>query len=219
MLLSTVHSVRCNYFYIWLLQWPKSWEVIERQTPALCTAPCEYIDFLNIFSPIFYSILVQLITNVVFVCWPDWRFQHRGIPYVSKDRHSRIEAIGNFLSENDHYDVVSLQEVWTEHDYQKIKKLAENVLPYAHYFYRCESHMRFEMGDEQIYVYFNFLVASLVQACAFYRNIRLWPHCFMHGRWMDMFIAFSTVTGLVAKALAFVKYWPMVILSTFTSHT
>lgn len=63
-------------------------------------------------------------------------FLDRGIPYISKDRHLRIEAIGNFLAENSQYDVVSLQEVWTEYDYQKIKKLAENVLPYAHYFYR-----------------------------------------------------------------------------------
>lgn len=60
----------------------------------------------------------------------------RGIPYVSKDRELRMEAIGNFFAENECYDVISLQEVWTEHDYQVIRKAAENHLPFAHYFYR-----------------------------------------------------------------------------------
>lgn len=60
----------------------------------------------------------------------------RGIPFVSKDRELRMEAIGNFLAENEQYDVVSLQEVWTEHDYQFIRKIAEKQLPFSHYFYR-----------------------------------------------------------------------------------
>lgn len=48
----------------------------------------------------------------------------------------RMQAIGNFFAENDKYDVISLQEVWTEHDYQLIRKLAEKYLPFSHYFYR-----------------------------------------------------------------------------------
>lgn len=60
---------------------------------------------------------------------------YRGIPYVSKDRQLRVEAIGEYLAEGN-FDVVSLQEVWSEHDYQYLKKRTENVLPYAHYFYR-----------------------------------------------------------------------------------
>lgn len=60
----------------------------------------------------------------------------RGIPYVSKDRGIRMEAIGKFFAENDKYDVISLQEVWTEHDYQLLRQAAEKNLPYSHYFYR-----------------------------------------------------------------------------------
>lgn len=60
----------------------------------------------------------------------------RGIPWVSKDRHIRIEAIGNYLFENSKYDVISMQEVWTENDYQLLKLTIENVFPYSHYFYR-----------------------------------------------------------------------------------
>lgn len=60
----------------------------------------------------------------------------RGIPYVSKDRGIRMQAIGDFFAENTNYDVISLQEVWTEHDYQLLRKAAEKNLPFAHYFYR-----------------------------------------------------------------------------------
>jgi mRNA deadenylase 3'-5' endonuclease subunit Ccr4 len=34
------------------------------------------------------------------------------------------------------YDIVCLQEVWSENDFIHIKKLTHNVLPYSHYFYR-----------------------------------------------------------------------------------
>jgi sphingomyelin phosphodiesterase 2 len=34
------------------------------------------------------------------------------------------------------YDIVCLQEVWSENDYVDIKKLTHRVLPYSHYFYR-----------------------------------------------------------------------------------
>lgn len=63
-------------------------------------------------------------------------FYKRGIPYVSKDRDLRMQAIGNFLAENEKFDIVSLQEVWTECDYQLIRKIAEKSLPFSHYFYR-----------------------------------------------------------------------------------
>lgn len=60
---------------------------------------------------------------------------YRGIPYISKDRHLRIDAIGKFLAFGN-YDVVVLQEVWTEGDYELIKKNTENTFSYTHYFYR-----------------------------------------------------------------------------------
>lgn len=46
-----------------------------------------------------------------------------------------MKAIGEELSKGD-FDVVSLQELWSESDYQYLKKVTETVLPFAHYFYR-----------------------------------------------------------------------------------
>lgn len=54
---------------------------------------------------------------------------------MSKDRDIRIAAIGDELASGK-YDIVSLQEVWSESDYQSLKKITAKVLPYAHYFYR-----------------------------------------------------------------------------------
>jgi sphingomyelin phosphodiesterase 2 len=33
------------------------------------------------------------------------------------------------------YDIISLQEVWSEYDYQKIKSRISSQFPYSHYFY------------------------------------------------------------------------------------
>lgn len=63
-------------------------------------------------------------------------FVFRGIPYFSKDRGIRMEAIGKFFAENNNFDVISLQEVWTEHDYELLRQAAEKNLPYSHYFHR-----------------------------------------------------------------------------------
>ncbi|XP_039440252.1 putative neutral sphingomyelinase [Culex pipiens pallens] len=57
-----------------------------------------------------------------------------GIPYVSKDRAVRVEAIGEVLASGN-YDIVSLQEVWSESDYRYLKERAAAALPFAHYFY------------------------------------------------------------------------------------
>ncbi|XP_052865505.1 putative neutral sphingomyelinase isoform X1 [Anopheles cruzii] len=57
-----------------------------------------------------------------------------GIPYVSKDREVRVKAIGDVLASGN-YDLVSLQEVWSDSDYQYLRQRVENVLPFCHYFY------------------------------------------------------------------------------------
>ncbi|XP_058452965.1 putative neutral sphingomyelinase [Malaya genurostris] len=57
-----------------------------------------------------------------------------GIPYISKDRSVRVVAIGDVLASGN-YDIVSLQEVWSDSDYQYLKNRVEGVLPFAHYFY------------------------------------------------------------------------------------
>ncbi|XP_043255982.1 putative neutral sphingomyelinase [Colletes gigas] len=59
-------------------------------------------------------------------CW--------GIPYVSKDRKARIEAIAEkFTVEN--YDIICLQEVWSVEDFKMIKTKIQEQLPYSHYFH------------------------------------------------------------------------------------
>jgi len=47
-------------------------------------------------------------------CW--------GLKILSKFRLERMEAIGHFLK-GSNYDIVLLQEVWTEGDFQTIKTL------------------------------------------------------------------------------------------------
>lgn len=59
-------------------------------------------------------------------CW--------GLAIVSKNRKNRIKAIAKFLS-NSQYDVVCLQELWVDRDYNLIKDEVAEVLPYSHYFY------------------------------------------------------------------------------------
>lgn len=59
-------------------------------------------------------------------CW--------GIPGISKNRMIRMNAIAEELALGK-YDIVCLQEVWSENDFIHIKKLTHNVLPYSHYFY------------------------------------------------------------------------------------
>jgi hypothetical protein len=59
----------------------------------------------------------------------------RGIPKVSKDRDIRIRAIAAELACNK-YDIVCLQEVWKNDDFELIKSVVFEALPYAHYFYR-----------------------------------------------------------------------------------
>ncbi|XP_013113184.1 putative neutral sphingomyelinase [Stomoxys calcitrans] len=57
-----------------------------------------------------------------------------GIPFVSSDRAERMQQIGQELSSGK-YDIVSLQEVWTEKDSLLLQELTKAILPYAHYFY------------------------------------------------------------------------------------
>ncbi|XP_030767188.1 putative neutral sphingomyelinase [Sitophilus oryzae] len=59
-------------------------------------------------------------------CW--------ALAVVSKNRKSRILAIAEVLSSSE-FDVVCLQEIWTDRDYQLIRNIVSSVLPYSHYFY------------------------------------------------------------------------------------
>ncbi|TDG47170.1 hypothetical protein AWZ03_006435 [Drosophila navojoa] len=57
-----------------------------------------------------------------------------GIPLVSSNRAPRIEAISKELSSGQ-YDIVSLQEVWSQHDSEQLQQSTASVLPYSHYFH------------------------------------------------------------------------------------
>lgn len=57
-----------------------------------------------------------------------------GIPLISAHRNDRIEAIGCMLASGD-YDLVSLQEVWSQDNYKTLKEKVKDKLPYTHYFY------------------------------------------------------------------------------------
>ncbi|KAL1920253.1 uncharacterized protein VTP21DRAFT_1399 [Calcarisporiella thermophila] len=59
-------------------------------------------------------------------CW--------GLKYVSKQRKQRIAAIADYLAASE-YDVVGLQEVWVQEDYQLIRHVTAQRFPFAKYFY------------------------------------------------------------------------------------
>lgn len=46
-----------------------------------------------------------------------------------------MRAIAEYLASNS-YDVVCLQEVWTDADFNLIREKTVGNLPYSHYFYR-----------------------------------------------------------------------------------
>lgn len=59
----------------------------------------------------------------------------RGIPFISKDREARMNAIADELASGT-YDIVCLQEVWSIDDFKLISTKTERRLPYSHYFFR-----------------------------------------------------------------------------------
>lgn len=61
-------------------------------------------------------------------CW--------GLKYLSKYRAERLSEIGNLLAAyQPQLDIVGLQECWTNHDYQAIRTITKNVLPYGKFYH------------------------------------------------------------------------------------
>jgi hypothetical protein len=62
-------------------------------------------------------------------CW--------GLPYISSHRAARLSAIGRslasltFASNNEPAHIVALQELWTQEDYEVIRRETRYVLPYS----------------------------------------------------------------------------------------
>ena len=57
----------------------------------------------------------------------------RGLWIVATHRQARLKAIATRLAASD-YDVVALQEIWCQSDWQEIVKACAQNLPYTHYF-------------------------------------------------------------------------------------
>lgn len=116
-------------------------------------------------------------------------------------------AIGKELSRGK-YDIVSLQEVWTENDNQLLQKLTKAALPYAHYFYRYEKSMDWPICLMTILVRTidSLQVEYLGPDYWFYRDFPSSVLCFMRGPWTAIFIASNMPIGMVAKEWVFVGY-------------
>lgn len=57
------------------------------------------------------------------------------VPFLSSpDRKARIKAIAEYLAFSD-YDIVCLQELWTNADREIIKKACQEALPHSVTFY------------------------------------------------------------------------------------
>ena len=67
----------------------------------------------------------KMLTVLTLNCW--------GIPWISKERHTRMESIADHISSSS-YDFVFLQEVWSKGDYQLIASRLQLKLPFSHYF-------------------------------------------------------------------------------------
>jgi hypothetical protein len=57
----------------------------------------------------------------------------RGLKWISQKREIRLRALGDRLAISD-YDLICLQEVWVEKDFQYIQAKVCHFLPYSHYF-------------------------------------------------------------------------------------
>lgn len=60
-------------------------------------------------------------------CW--------GLMLVSRKRTERINSIARRLCESREYDIIALQEIWVESDYELLRKSVSSYLPYAKRWY------------------------------------------------------------------------------------
>ena len=61
-------------------------------------------------------------------CW--------GLKYIATLRHERLTEIGRQIAAADpRPDIVGLQECWTQQDYNAIRELTKDILPYGKFYY------------------------------------------------------------------------------------
>jgi len=91
---------------------------------------------------------------------------------ISKLRTSRIKAIGEELAKSE-YDIVMLQEIWIESDYELLCSLVLKTMPYVHYFHSG-------MFGSGLCIFSKYPIMETFQhayrLCGF-------PHKVMHGDW------------------------------------
>jgi len=121
-------------------------------------------------------------------CW--------GIYMVSSDRVVRMGAIGQHLAESD-YDIVMLQEIWCQEDFDRIKNIVKQVLPYSYLF-------NFGIGGTGTCIFSK----SVIQDTTFHEfSMNGYPHKFWHGDWFS------------GKGLGVCKLdYKGLIIHVFTSH-
>jgi endonuclease/exonuclease/phosphatase family metal-dependent hydrolase len=54
---------------------------------------------------------------------------------VAKSRAFRLKSIAETFAKQD-YDIIALQEVWVQADFELIRASVQHTLPYSKYFYR-----------------------------------------------------------------------------------
>lgn len=74
--------------------------------------------------------IINKIPNLKVVTLNIW-----GIRYISKDVGVRINHLIEALNDSKtDYDIIALQEVWSQNDYANIKKQIASIYPFSHYF-------------------------------------------------------------------------------------
>ncbi|NXM35618.1 NSMA phosphodiesterase, partial [Oxyruncus cristatus] len=97
-------------------------------------------------------------------CW--------AIRYLSKRRQERIRLIGDMLRQED-FDLVLLQEVWSERDYSDLKVKLEGCYPFPHYF-------RSGVIGSGLCVFSRF---PILDTLLYQYSLNGYPYMLQHGDW------------------------------------
>ncbi|NXV82766.1 NSMA phosphodiesterase, partial [Atlantisia rogersi] len=97
-------------------------------------------------------------------CW--------AIRYLSKRRQERVQLIGDTLCQ-EHFDLVLLQEVWSEQDYSDLKVKLGGCYPFSHYF-------RSGVIGSGLCVFSRF---AILDTLLYQYSLNGYPYMLQHGDW------------------------------------
>ncbi|XP_030328959.1 sphingomyelin phosphodiesterase 2 isoform X2 [Strigops habroptila] len=97
-------------------------------------------------------------------CW--------AIRYLSKRRQERIQLIGDMLRQ-ERFDLVLLQEVWSEQDYNDLKAKLGGCYPFSHYF-------RSGVIGSGLCVFSRF---TILDTLLYQYSLNGYPYMLQHGDW------------------------------------